>query len=93
VRDRPKEFDDPSRRPKEDVLQDFDHAVDTVLATLAAQDQAAWRATYSAVGAADVTDRFGIFLRCAAHADHHTGQMIYLCKQLGIGRKRVKSRP
>jgi hypothetical protein len=38
------------------------------------------------VGAEDVTDRLSMFLRCAAHADHHTGQMIYLCKQLESSR-------
>jgi uncharacterized damage-inducible protein DinB len=31
-----------------------------------------------------VGDRFTIFLHCAAHADHHAGQMIYLCKQLAL---------
>jgi hypothetical protein len=59
--------------------------VDMVLATLAAQVEADWLAPYRGVGAEDVTDRLGMFLRCAAHADHHTGQMIYLCKQLALG--------
>ena len=82
VRDRPKEFADPSRRPREEVLRDFDRAIDMVLAALAAQRDDDWRASYSAVGADGVTDRLTMFLRCAAHADHHAGQMIYLCKQL-----------
>ena len=38
------------------------------------------------VGEEDAKDRFTMFLRCAAHADHHAGQMIYLCKQLGLDR-------
>jgi uncharacterized damage-inducible protein DinB len=84
VRDRPREFTDASPRPKDEVLRDFDRAVDMVLAALAAQREADWRASYSGVGAEDVTDRLSIFLRCAAHADHHTGQMIYLCKQLAL---------
>jgi uncharacterized damage-inducible protein DinB len=84
VRDRPKEFADDSRRPAADVLRDFDRAVDLVLATLAAQGEADWRAPYRAVGAEDITDRLSMFLRCAAHADHHAGQMIYLCKQLAL---------
>ena len=84
VRDRPKEFADDSRRPTADVLRDFDRAVDLVLATLAAQGEADWRAPYRAVGAEDITDRLSMFLRCAAHADHHAGQMIYLCKQLAL---------
>jgi uncharacterized damage-inducible protein DinB len=84
VRDRPREFADPSRRPKDEVLQDFDRAVDMVLATLAAQREDDWRAPYSGVGAEDVADRLAMFLRCATHADHHTGQMIYLCKQITL---------
>jgi uncharacterized damage-inducible protein DinB len=84
VRDRPREFADPSRRPKGEVLRDFDRAVDMVLATLAAQSETDWRAPYSGVGAEDVADRLGMFLRCAAHADHHTGQIIYLCKQVSL---------
>jgi len=85
VRDRPREFADASQRPTNEVLHDFDRAVDMVLATLAAQGEADWRAPYRGVGAEDVTDRLSMFLRCAAHADHHTGQMIYLCKQLALG--------
>lgn len=84
VRDRPREFNDSSHAPKDEVLQEFDRAVDMVLATLAAQRDADWGGAYQAVGADGITDRLGIFLRCAAHADHHAGQMIYLCKQLGL---------
>ena len=82
VRDRPKEFADPSRRPREEILRDFDRAVDMVVATLAAQREDDWRAPYSAVGAEGISDRLTMFVRCAAHADHHAGQMIYLAKQL-----------
>jgi uncharacterized damage-inducible protein DinB len=85
VRDRPREFADTSRRPKDDVLQDFDRAVDMVLATLAAQGEDDWRAPFGGVGAEDVADRLAMFVRCAAHADHHAGQMIYLCKQIATG--------
>jgi uncharacterized damage-inducible protein DinB len=84
VRDRPREFTDTSQRPKDEVLRDFDRALDMVLAALAAQREADWRAPYSGVGAEDEADRLSIFLRCAAHADHHTGQMIYLCYQLAL---------
>jgi uncharacterized damage-inducible protein DinB len=82
ARDRPLEFADTSKRDKDDVLRDFDRAVDMVLATLAQQQEADWRAPFSGVGADDVKDRLTMFVRCAAHADHHAGQMIYLCKQL-----------
>ena len=84
VRDRPKEFADPSRRPPAEVLRDFDRAVDMVLATLAAQGEGDWGKPYTAVGAEGVADRLTMFVRCAAHADHHAGQMIYLCKQLAL---------
>lgn len=84
VRDRPREFADTSRRPKDGVLQDFDRAVEMVLATLAAQHEADWCAPYGGIGAEDITDRLGMFLRCAAHLDHHMGQMIYLCKQVTL---------
>ena len=56
-----------------------------VLATLAAQSEVDWRTPYRGVGAEDVPDRFSMFLRCAAHADHHAAKMIYLCKQLALG--------
>ena len=85
VRDRPKEFADTAQRPKDDVLRAFDEAVGLVLATLAAQGEADWLAPYHGVGAEDVRDRLSMFLRCAAHADHHAGQMIYLSKELGRG--------
>lgn len=82
VRDRPREFADSSRRPKDEVLADFDRAVDMVLATLAAQGEGDWQAPYQGVGADGISDRFSMFLRCASHADHHAGQIIYLAKQL-----------
>ena len=90
VRDRPKEFADPSRRPRDEVLGDFDRAVDMVLVALAAQKEADWRAPFSAVGAEGIADRLTMFVRCAAHADHHAGQMIYLCRQLATGALAVK---
>jgi uncharacterized damage-inducible protein DinB len=81
VRDRPLEFADTAQRAKSDVLRDFDRALDMVVATLAAQRESDWHAPYGATGTSD-TDRLGTFLHCATHADHHAGQMIYLCKQL-----------
>jgi aminoglycoside 6'-N-acetyltransferase I len=82
VRDRPREFADPSQPPKAQTLAQFDRAVDMVIATLAAQTDADWQAPYHGVGAEDVTDRLSMFLRGVAHADHHAGQMIYLAKEL-----------
>jgi uncharacterized damage-inducible protein DinB len=83
VRNRPVEFTDDSRRPKEDVLGAFDAALAMVAKTLAAQTPEDWSRPYEAVGT-DVPDRLAIFVHCVAHADHHAGQIIYLVKQLGL---------
>jgi uncharacterized damage-inducible protein DinB len=83
VRDRPLEFADTSQRSKDEVMGDFNRAMDLVIESLMAQREADWHAPYSAVGAEDIDDRLGMFLRCAAHADHHAGQIIYLRKGLG----------
>jgi uncharacterized damage-inducible protein DinB len=82
VRDRPREFSDPSGRPKDDVLRDFDEAVARVKAALSGQRDADWGAAYKATGAEDIATRFAMFVRCAAHADHHAGQIVYLAAAL-----------
>src|SRR5262249_17470084 len=84
VRDRPKEFADPAERPKADVLADFRKAIAMVVATLEAQHETDWDKPFSGVGADDIHDRLAMFLRCAVHADHHVGQIIYLSKQLAL---------
>lgn len=81
VRDRPKEFADDSKRQKDDVMANLDEAVAELLATARVQVDADWSTPYSAPGVDDVDNRLSIFIRCAAHMDHHMGQMIYLCKQ------------
>jgi len=86
VRDRPREFADTAKRPKEEVLRALDAAVDMVIATLAAQSESDWPAPIEAVGAEDVKDRLSMFVRCAAHFDHHAGQMIYICRELAAPR-------
>ena len=78
VRTRDHEFIDPARRPKADVLRDFDAAVDMTLRTIAAQRDEDWSAPYSDVGEPDAHTRFDIFLKCAMHFYHHVGQMLYL---------------
>src|SRR6185503_11546967 len=50
VRNRPLEFADESRRPKEDVLRAFEEAVAMVQGALAAQTAADWARPYEAVG-------------------------------------------
>lgn len=82
VRNRPLEFIDTTRHPKNELLKNFDAAIATVAATLQKQSEEDWAAAYSAKGMEDAGDRFTAFLRCAAHISHHTGQIIYLCKEL-----------
>ena len=84
VRNRPLEFSEDSQATTGEVLGDFDAAIAMVLAALKEQRPEEWSAPYQAVGADDVHDRLSMFVRCAAHADHHAGQMIYLSKQLTL---------
>lgn len=82
VRDRPLEFTDTSRYPKATLLRNFDAAVATMKAALEKQSGQDWAIAYTAKGMEDVGNRFTAFLRCAEHLSHHTGQIIYLCKEL-----------
>ena len=82
VRDRDREFTEPRQLPKEEVLRNFDEAIEMVLRTVEAQSDEDWSAPYSAVRAGNVANRFHMVLKCAAHLDHHVGQMIYLCFEL-----------
>jgi uncharacterized damage-inducible protein DinB len=82
VRNRPLEFSDTSKRSKEQVLADFDAAISMVVATIRKQSPEDWVASYSDPTDPPTTTRFGAFMRMAAHAYHHTGQIIYLSKEL-----------
>lgn len=77
VRDRPREFSDPSPPSKDEALKRFEAAVDMVLKTIRGQSAEDWSAEYSAVGS-DAKNRLDIVFICAAHMQHHIGQMIYL---------------
>ena len=81
VRDREREFTDPSRLPKEEVLQAFDRAVNLVVETLEAQTEESLTAAYAS-DRPEFHTRFGVFLTCAAHLQHHVGQLIYLQNEL-----------
>lgn len=81
VRDRPREFADPNPPTKAEALERFDAAVAMVVRTLHTQIADDWARDYSAVGDANVGNRFNIFLRCASHLYHHIGQMIYLTRE------------
>lgn len=82
VRNRPLEFTDPVRHPKEEVLAKFDAAIAMVVDTIRKQSPEDWAAPYSDPTEPRTTTRFACFLRMAAHAYHHTGQIIYLAKEL-----------
>ena len=77
VRDRPREFSEPSRPSKQEVMQKFDSAVALVLETINQQSAGDWSKAYSATGS-DARDRFDMVLQCATHLHHHIGQMVYL---------------
>lgn len=81
VRDRDREFTEGAAPPKEEVLRRLDEVVELVVKTLEAQTADSWAAEYRATGMESATDRFTAFLRCAAHFQHHIGQMIYLANE------------
>jgi hypothetical protein len=81
VRDRPREFNDPNPPSKDEALKHFDQAVAMVLKTIHAQSPADWSAEYSGTGT-DARNRLEMVLQCAAHIQHHIGQMIYLRYEL-----------
>jgi hypothetical protein len=78
VRDRDREFTETRHLPKEEILQRFEETIAMALRTVQAQSLEDWSAPYSAVRAGEVGSRFHMVLKCAAHLDHHVGQMIYL---------------
>jgi len=77
VRDRPREFNDPNPPSKEEALERFDDAVAMVQRTIRAQSQEDWTAEYSGAGT-NAKVRLDMIMQCAAHIQHHIGQMIYL---------------
>ena len=82
VRDRDREFNEPEPKPKAEVLAAFDRAIAMVIAAIADQSAEDWMQPYSAVREPEATERLAIFLRCAGHAYHHVGQLIYLSREL-----------
>jgi hypothetical protein len=77
VRDRPREFNDPNPPSKDEALKRFDQAIDMILKTVHAQSPEDWSTEYSGAGA-DAENRLEMVVQCAAHIQHHIGQMIYL---------------
>jgi uncharacterized damage-inducible protein DinB len=77
IRDRPREFNDLNPPSKDEALQRFDDAVAMVIRTIQTQTPEDWSASYSGVGS-NAANRLEMIVQCAAHMQHHIGQMIYL---------------
>ena len=82
VRDRPREFNDPNPPSKDEALKRFDTAVAMVVKTIQEQSSDDWSAPYTATGAS-AQNRLDMVVQCAAHMQHHIGQMIYLGYEWG----------
>lgn len=82
VRDRDREFAEMHRPPKEQVLAAFDRTIAMVVAAIRSQKPEDWTGEYSAEREPQARNRFAVFLRCAGHAYHHVGQIIFLAKEL-----------
>jgi len=81
-RDRDREFTDKQPPPKDEALRAFDRAMAMVVATIRKQSPTDWGKAYTAEREPEAADRFQIFLRCAGHAYHHVGQIVYLSREL-----------
>jgi hypothetical protein len=81
VRDRPREFSESHPPSKKEVLKLLGEAVAMVIETLHAQTPFDWSKPYSAAGTA-CNNRLEIVVQCAAHMQHHIGQIIYLTYEL-----------
>src|SRR5258707_2959163 len=82
VRDRDREFTEPDPRPKAEVLAAFDRTIAMVIEMIGKQTAGDWLKEISGLGEPEAKERFAIFLRCAGHANHHVGQLIYLSREL-----------
>ena len=80
VRDRDREFTEPNPLSKEEALKRLGAAVGMAIETVRAQSGADWSKAYSAVNT-NCGNRLDMVLQCAAHMQHHIGQMIYLCRE------------
>lgn len=82
VRNRPLEFEPSSRIHKDELLRRFDEAIAVVVTVLQKQTESDWSKSYSAKGLENIGDRLSVFVHCAGHIYHHTGQIMYLVKEL-----------
>ena len=77
IRDREREFSEQTPSSKEDTLKRLDVSVAVVMDTIRSQSPADWSKAYSAANT-NCSNRLDIVMQCAAHMQHHIGQMIYL---------------
>jgi hypothetical protein len=77
VRDRPREFTEPNPPSQEGALRGLEDAVAMVIKSVGCQTSSDWMKPYSAVGT-NCASRLDMVVQCAAHMQHHIGQMIYL---------------
>jgi uncharacterized damage-inducible protein DinB len=82
VRDRDREFTLQQPPKKDEALGMFDRTIAMVVATIRKQAAADWGRAYTAELEPEAADRFHIFVRCAGHAYHHVGQIVYLSREL-----------
>ena len=82
VRNRDKEFTDRNPPHKDEALRAFDRTVAMVVATIRKQGKEDWEKPYTAELEPEAENRFQIFVRCAGHAYHHVGQIVYLSREL-----------
>lgn len=82
VRDRDREFTEAKPPHKDDALRAYDSAIAMVVATIRKQREEDWDKAYSAEREPQAKNRFQIFVRCAGHAYHHVGQIVYLSREL-----------
>lgn len=81
VRNRDREFTDSQKLDKAKVMQAFDETIAMVARSARAQSSRDWLKPYSADREPEAAERFMIFLRCAGHAYHHVGQLVFLAKE------------
>ena len=82
VRDREREFTDLHPPSKEEALRALDRTIAMVVGTIRKQTREDWAKAYAAEREPEAKDRMQIFIRCAGHAYHHVGQMVYLTREL-----------
>ena len=82
VRDRDREFTDKQPPNKDAALQAFDATIAMVVATIRKQSAEDWGKAYTAEREPEAKGQFQIFVRCAGHAYHHVGQIVYLTREL-----------